>query len=140
LNSHPRAWCASIAFTCLVADCDAPIRSDAAPCAESVSAATQAIDVTPYQSGLIAGRVVDASTGTPLAGAMVTFRDADFGVRVLTDSLGRFELPYAGASRLRVLAIGFMRMELELDLSPTEGCYAEIRMVPAAIPLDHDVF
>jgi hypothetical protein len=89
---------------------------------------------------LIAGRVVDGDTGAPLVGAMVALRNASSQDRVLTDSLGRFALPYGGGSSLRVLAIGFTKTELELNLSAPEGCYAEIQMVPAVIQMHDDVF
>lgn len=65
----------------------------------------------PAEAQVVTGRVVDAASGDPLDGAMVTLLAASgrAPVNTLTDALGRFVLraPQAGAYVLRADRIGF---------------------------------
>jgi hypothetical protein len=66
------------------------------------------------------GQVVDATTARPIAGAVVTFREAV----ATTDDTGTFEIPSADAT-VRVRAVGYLRT----DVRP-RGVGAEPERVP----------
>ena len=57
------------------------------------------------------GRVVDASTGAPITGAMV--EPLGLAVRTFTDSAGAWYLPVDGAVRLRVRRLGYAPRDVE---------------------------
>jgi hypothetical protein len=84
------------------------------------------------------GRVYDAATGAPLAGATVTATSAGRSTR--TDSLGRFQLTGLppGIVRLLVSAPGYQRGPLTLPLAPREVLERELELEPlgAAPPAD----
>src|SRR5262245_52051870 len=70
--------------------------------------------------GAIAGRILDAESGRPLAGAAVLLPDLDRGV--LTDSLGRYHLDLipAGPQHLDVRLVGFSARTVHA-LVPCQG-------------------
>jgi hypothetical protein len=77
-----------------------------------------------YSAGWITGRVIDASTGRPIAGAIVTTS----GRIVRTDENGGFSLPPADRT-LAVRAYGYRRSD-QIAVSPVSGKALEIRLSP----------
>jgi hypothetical protein len=77
-----------------------------------------------YWDGPIAGRVVDASAGTPIAGAIVTTS----GRIVRTDKSGAFSLPPSDRT-LAIRAYGYRRSD-QIAVSPVSGKALEIRLSP----------
>lgn len=88
------------------------------------------------------GRVVDASTGSPVPGAQVRFVEG--GSAVVTDEQGTFTLgvgdslrQFAGHAPLHVSvrAIGFKPREVALSLEALDASALVIRLVPAPISI-----
>lgn len=77
-----------------------------------VHAQTDTADAAPAG---VQGRVVDAATGAPIAGAFVSLSDLDWGV--LTDADGRFLLRVDPSPRYRVEVqnLGFQTLEREIE-------------------------
>jgi protocatechuate 3,4-dioxygenase beta subunit len=63
--------------------------------------------------GSIAGRIVDAATGQPIAGAQVSVSQADTGRSTTSESDGRYAVGNLGSGRyrLRVVAPGYLARE-----------------------------
>lgn len=84
---------------------------------------------------VIQGRVEDASSRAPVAGARVI--SADSSISVLTDSLGSFTLPLPSANELAVHVerIGYLAQRFDL---PAEAPFriTVLRLEPAAIELE----
>ncbi len=74
--------------------------------------------------GPIAGRIVDASTGRPIAGAIVTMT----GITVRTDGRGAFSLPPEGRT-ISARAYGYRRSN-QITVFPVTGKSLEIRLSP----------
>jgi hypothetical protein len=76
------------------------------------------------------GRVYDAASGAPIAGATITATTAGLSAR--TDSLGRFQLPGLppGIVRLLVTAPGYQRGPLTLPFAPREVLERELELEP----------
>jgi len=72
------------------------------------------------RSAVLVGRVVSASTGRPIDGAVVHLLQSGFGA--LTDSLGDFRIPqtWAGEDTLEVRFIGYEPSQQPIDLVPDE--------------------
>src|SRR5688572_7960215 len=90
---------------------------------------------------VIAGRVLEAGSGTPVAGAQLRLLAANGSERgaVVTDSSGWFQvtLPNAGRYSLAVEHIGYARFaSTMLDVPARQTVTVEIRLGRDAIPLE----
>lgn len=67
---------------------------------------------------VLAGRVVSATTGAPLEGAVVSLLGSGYGA--LTDSIGNFLIPqtFAGSDTVEVRFIGYTPSKTQLTLEP----------------------
>lgn len=76
------------------------------------------------------GRIYDAVSGTPIAGATITATSAGRSAR--TDSLGRFQLAGLppGIVRFLIAAPGYQRSPLALPLAPREVMERELELEP----------
>ncbi|MEO8449230.1 MAG: TonB-dependent receptor [Gemmatimonadota bacterium] len=81
----------------------------------------------------IAGRVTDAVTGTPIAGARV--EQTRGGNATLTDSSGRFTLASEGAGPIAVKIRRTGYADLDTTLAPSGGT-VELRLTPVARALE----
>jgi iron complex outermembrane receptor protein len=84
-------------------------------------------------TGAVAGRVVDASSGAPVAGAAVVV----VGTVLLTfaDDSGRFELTGvpAGRRRLSVERIGYAPRRIDVEVGPGGRVEVEVALDPRAV-------
>lgn len=103
--------------------------------AEVVSAAAGAAQ----QQATVTGRVVDAGSERPLAGASVQLVGTSFAAR--TGSDGRFTLAGVpdGSYRLRVSAIGYGQGEQEITVSGARAVEVTVRLGVQAVLLDEVV-
>lgn len=79
---------------------------------------------------MVTGSVVDEA-GRPLAGVVLTVRDADGAVlRLTTDALGRFRLPPIEPGLYHIVAerTGFASVDTDLEVGAGETVVAELRM------------
>lgn len=97
--------------------------------------------VTPVQAQVVQGRVVDAETGGPVAGATVRLIDASGEERSRTaaDSVGRYRVsaPEPGRYTVRAEMLGYQTGETEpLLLSDTVSVVdRQVELSPAPIPI-----
>lgn len=82
---------------------------------------------------VLTGRVLDATTGQPLFGAVVGL--PDLGIEAQTDSSGRFVLRQvgAGAHKVYVSEIGYRDLLQRVELSPDDA--ADLRVQPDPVML-----
>lgn len=80
--------------------------------------AAQSSSAPPAAPASMAGSVVSASDGTPLAGAFVSL--ARTGVGAITDSAGHFRIPrtLAGTDTVSVHFVGYETSKTEIELAP----------------------
>lgn len=88
---------------------------------------------TPAGTGTVQGRVVEVSSGAPVAGAVASI--PEIGRVARTDSAGRFRLTGlpAGVRRLQVSSIGFAPARADLALAAGESVTVDVelrRMIP----------
>lgn len=83
--------------------------------------------------GVIEGEVLEAGTGKPLAGAVVSIPGTDVGV--VSDDRGRFrvEAPTKTTLVLRVRTLGYVRQDWQLDISEDEGLRLRLLLVQAPV-------
>jgi outer membrane receptor for ferrienterochelin and colicins len=95
---------------------------------------------TAGDTGSVAGRVIDARSGAPLAHAEVRIDDPAVRSSV-SDAQGAFRLSgiAAGAHRLRVRLLGFRANGREIVISRAALTRVEIALDEAALPLDEIV-
>ena len=87
-------------------------------------------------TGRVAGRVVDASSGQPVAGAQITVEGT--GIAVLTDWQGRFMLPYVptGSWTVSVRAIGYTHKSVTgVDVSVERATPLDVTLTTAVIEM-----
>lgn len=70
------------------------------------------------ETASVIGRVISASTGRPLEGAVVSFRGSGYGA--ITDSTGNFRIPHtwAGLDTVEVRYIGYSPSETAIEIEP----------------------
>jgi hypothetical protein len=95
----------------------------------------------PLHAQSVVGKVVDATTGAPIATAEIQLLDALAAVRahVLTDTAGAFRImaPLPGSYRLRATMLGYATVESgELAADQGTQIEVEVRMHPQAVTLD----
>ncbi len=75
---------------------------------------------TSRRPATLVGQVVNATTGRPVGGAVVTLVGSGYGA--ITDSLGNFRVPqtWAGIDTLEVRFIGYEPSRTEVELAPDE--------------------
>lgn len=86
------------------------------------------------ETGSVAGVVVDARTGAPVAGAAVRVEGLPLGAAA--DTSGQFvlrDVP-AGRQRLRVERIGYVRLSVEVTVMAGQEVRARIVASPEAVP------
>ena len=91
----------------------------------------------------VSGRLLDAGSGEPVAGALITLLDAD-GVEVtttVTSARGTYHVraPGAGQFRLRVERIGFQTLEQQVTVAAGQTATADFAMMTEALGLDEIV-
>jgi TonB-linked SusC/RagA family outer membrane protein len=86
--------------------------------------------------GVIAGRVTDAATGAPLAGASVVVEGTALGAQ--TDAEGRYSLRGvpAGTHRLRVLRIGYAAGEKTVTVVSGQSATVDFALAQQALALE----
>src|SRR5687767_1939731 len=85
-------------------------------------------------AGLVTGTVTDATTGTPVSGALLSVLDR--GPRSLTDPQGRFRIPNVplGTQTIRVQRFGYRDMELSVTVSEsTAPIEVRLQVDPVAL-------
>jgi hypothetical protein len=87
------------------------------------------------QQTTLTGVVLDATTGEPVGGALVTVDDA--GLRALANAQGRFSITGApsGAQRIRVSRFGYRELELTVNLTGATAAL-ELRMQVDPVALE----
>lgn len=85
-----------------------------APCDPTVTPSRSTLawsPALPNQPGAPSGRVIDASTGAPLGGALISVEPAHFALQ--SDSVGEFTLPGLSHAthHVRVRKIGYMEAQ-----------------------------
>lgn len=77
-------------------------------------------DAAARRSATLVGQVVNATTGRPIEGAVVSLIGSGYGA--ITDSLGNFRVPqtWAGTDTLEVRFIGYEPSRTEVELAPNE--------------------
>jgi hypothetical protein len=101
------------------------------PFASPISAQTDS--ATALRQGRIVGRVLDATTGDPIAGAQVSIDGTPFATR--TDVTGRYTLSNVpgGSYTLTVRTIGYAAKAISGVMVNGEPAVLDIRMTPSAI-------
>lgn len=91
------------------------------------------------EPGSVVGQVVNAFTGSPLAGAQVFVPGRGLGT--LTDAEGRYRLLSVppGPQRISVLLLGFGQQTQSIEISPGEATVLRFALQPTAIALDEIV-
>ncbi|MFQ5631568.1 MAG: carboxypeptidase-like regulatory domain-containing protein, partial [bacterium] len=85
--------------------------------------------ISPAQNtGAIEGKVIDAKTSHPVAGANVLIDGTDYGAA--SDSTGAFRIDAipAGRHTLKVLVIGYENFEQQIEVKSREGIFVSIRL------------
>lgn len=84
-------------------------------------------------TGTVAGRIVDATTRAPVAGATVEIEDRG----TVTDASGRFSITAvpAGSRTLRVTQIGYAEVTYDITVSAAEMTVLNLSLDPQAIEL-----
>ena len=94
----------------------------------------------PLDAQTVRGRVVDAETGQPIAGAVVALADAQ-GARadaVLTRADGAYTVraPAAGAYRVTAERVGYQSAWVEEALAPGQTLERELNLMPSRLVLE----
>lgn len=85
-----------------------------------------------FQKTIVWGRVTEASTGLPLAGANVTFERSGRGT--ITDTEGRYRVETSGkAERLIFSFIGYQSEALNIIRNTTQGINISLKLTPFAL-------
>lgn len=81
----------------------------------------------------LVGQVVDATTGRPVDGAVVSMVGSGFGA--LTDSTGAFRIPrtHAGADTIEVRYIGFEPSRTAIELAPEQTSRVTLLLSPTVV-------
>lgn len=103
--------------------------------AQEATAADSAAGTTALVPAALEGRVLSASTGEPLEGAVVNLVGSGFGA--ITDSTGAFEVPRtrAGPDTVQVRYIGYTPSEAPIDLRPEVTTHAVFLLSPTVLRL-----
>jgi len=103
----------------------------------AVLLAAPAVPAQPERSGAVRGRVVDAETGEPLAGAHVFFSNTMTGTA--TDTAGRFAFPRGmpvGTQRLHASMVGYEAQTLDTLLHAGRSYRLRLALEPTVIEAD----
>jgi len=101
--------------------------------------ALKADDAAETADGAITGRVIDASTRLPIAGAMVTIDKTTRGV--ITDRIGAFRFPgiHAGAHVVNVRMLGYRKGEKSVAVMNDSVATVEVTMTQSTAALEQVV-
>ena len=100
------------------------------------TAATSAPQRLAVRQGTISGRVTDAASGQPLAGASVQVVGTTHATRTAAD--GRFSLTGVpdGAQRVRVSLVGYSPAERQAEVSAARAAVLDFRLTAQAVMLE----
>lgn len=82
------------------------------------------------------GRVVEAGSGAPVAGATVQVEGTDFAATSAADGRWRLAPLAPGEHRLRVRHLGFAERVVAVAVPRADGAELTVALAPAALPLD----